>query len=50
MLEELGVPYDCVLIDLAAKPDWYPALVPTTKARRGSCACVEGRAAPPTEA
>jgi len=31
VLEELGVPYDCVLIDLAAKPDWYAALVPTTK-------------------
>lgn len=30
-LEEKGVAYDCVLVDLAAKPEWYKELVPSTK-------------------
>jgi glutathione S-transferase len=28
-LEEKGIPYDCVLIELYNKPPWYTDLVPT---------------------
>jgi hypothetical protein len=29
-LEEKGIPYDCVLIELYNKPAWYKELVPTS--------------------
>lgn len=29
-LEEKGIPYDCVLIELYNKPTWYKDLVPTS--------------------
>lgn len=28
-MAEKDVPYDCVLIDLRSKPDWYSEMVPT---------------------
>lgn len=41
-LEEKGIPYDCVLIELYNKPAWYKELVPTSLVPAVVSVCVWG--------